>query len=178
MGRKHFISIAIFILLVLSSILIFAYIKTPNGNYMPMTLRHWQYFDSSEGVIITENKKAISIGDFRWEATGYKYGGEGSINGTFMISMHPYKDVIVSRLKKIENADFDSVARSICSKVEYDQFDEQILRVNDGDVLCLTLDKNRDGVFGDSYMKIKIRSHTDSSEGKSADSMTFIYKVL
>ena len=97
MKRKHYISVAIFISLVLSSILIFAYVKTPNENYMPMTIRHWQYFDSSEGVIIKEEKKGISSGDFRWEATGYRYGGEGSINGNFVISMHPYEDVTVFR---------------------------------------------------------------------------------
>lgn len=178
MGKKHYISIAIFISLVLSSILIFAYVKTPNENYMPLTIRHLQYFDSSEGVIITGEKKGISSGDFLWGATGYKYGGKGSINSYFRISMHPYKDVIVSRMKKIENNDFDSVSRSTCSKAEYDQSDDQILRVTDGDVLCLTLDKNRDGVFGDSYLKLKINSHEDSSRGTHADSMTFIYKVL
>ncbi len=178
MKRKHYISIAIFISLVLSSILIFAYMKTPNENYMLMTIRHWQYFDASEGIIIKEKKKAISLGDFRWEATGYQYGGEGSINGNFLISMHPYEDVTVSRIKKIENTDFDSVSRSTCSKATYDQSDEQILRVNDGDVLCLTLDKNRDGVFGDRYLKLKINSHADSSKGTYADSMTFIHKVL
>ncbi len=145
---------------------------------MPMTMRHWQYFDSAKSELIAEKKKGIASGDFRWEATGYQYGGEGSINGNFLISMHPYKDVTVSRMKKIENTDFDSVSRSTCSKVEYDQSDEQILRVNDGDVFCLSLDKNRDGVFGDSYLKLKINSHEDSRKGTYAESMTFIYKVL
>ena len=118
MGKKHYISITIFITLVLSSILIFAYIKTSNENYMPMTIRHLQYFDSSEGVIITGEKNGISSGDFLWVATGYKYGGKGIINSNFRISMHPYKDVTVSRLKKIENTDFDSVSRSTCSRAK------------------------------------------------------------
>jgi hypothetical protein len=182
MKKKHYTNVVIFVLLIFSSILIFGYIKTPNEatqeDYVPITIQHSQYFDSLEGKIITGSNKGIASGDFRWEATGYQYGGEGSINSTFMISMHPYKDITVSRLKKIENTDFDSNARSTCSKVDYDRSEEQIIRVNDGDVFCLSLDKNRDGVFGDSYLKLKIKSHTDSSEGNYADSMTFIYKVL
>ena len=167
---------------ILFSILVFDNISSSddvsNKKYVLMTIRHWQYFDSSKGSIITDEKEGISSGDFRFESTDYRYGSIGSINGNFLISMKPYKDVTVSRMKKIENADFDSVSGPICRNVEYDQFDEQILRVNDGDVFCLSLDRNRDGVFGDSYLKLKIISHTDSNEGNYAGSMTFVYKVL
>ena len=92
--------------------------------------------------------------------------------------MKPYKDVTVSRLIKIKNADFDSLSRSTCSKAAYDQSSEQILHIADGDVICLSLDKNRDKIFGDGYVKIKIISHTDSQQGNYADSMTFVYERL
>ncbi len=180
--KINYISMVMNILLILFSILVFDNISSSNDvtnkNYLLMTIRHWQYFDSSKRSIITDEKEGISSGDFRFESTGYRYGSIGSINGNFLISMTPYKDVTVSRLKKIQNADFDSISRLTCSKAKYDRSSEQILQVNDGDVLCLALDKNRDGAFGDNYLKIKIISHTDSNEGNYADTIMFIYKVL
>lgn len=180
MVKKKYFVIIMIVLVVVTAILIFNFfLNNPRWeNYPEITIRHWQYFDASRDMIIREDEKGYSYGDFRWESTGYQLGEIGSIKANFMVTMHSQKHIIVSRLKKIENDDFDSVSRSICSKVEHDQFDKQMLRVNDGDVLCLSLDKNRDGVFGDSYLKLKIISHTDSSEGNYADSMTFIYKVL
>jgi hypothetical protein len=180
--KSRFFSLPVSILVILFTTTGFGSICASDDSdkkeYVLITIRHWQYFDSSKGSIIFNEKEGIASGDFRFESTSYQYGNIGSINGNFLISMKPYKDVTVSRMKKIENADFDSVTRTVCSNVEYDQFDEQILGVNDGDVFCLSLDRNRDGVYGDSYLKLNILSHTDSNEGNYAGSVTFVYKVF
>ena len=143
-----------------------------------LTIGHSQYFDSANGSVIRDEEKGIFSADFRFEATAYQFGGIGSINGNFLISMHPYKDATASRSKKINNSDFHAVSRTTCSKAEYDQSSEQIITVSDGDIVCFSLDENRDKVFGDGYVKIKIISHTDSKLGPYADSMTFIYRRL
>ena len=97
-----------------------------------LTIGHSQYFDSANGSVIRDEEKGIFSADFRFEATAYQFGGIGSINGNFLISMHPYKDATASRSKKINNSDFHAVSRTTCSKAEYDQSSEQIITVSDG----------------------------------------------
>lgn len=178
MTRKRII---IFITLIISSFLIFIHTKISGeisrDPYVPITIHHWQYFDSTKSILISNDKKGIASGDFRWEATNYQHGGIGSINSKFMISMHPPKFITVSRLKKIQNADFDSISRKTCNEIKYDQADF-FSRVNDNDIFCISRDKNRDHVYGDDYVKLKIVSHKDADNGNYADYITFLYEVL
>jgi len=179
MGKKNYFVILIIILTVVTVIMTFNYfLNKPQGrNYPEITLRHLQYFDSSKGIIAIEKKKGIASGDFQWQSTLYHNNSIGSISGIFVISVKPYADIAASRLKKIRDTDFDRISRKTCSKIKYEASDS-FLYVNNGDILCVSMDKNRDGKYGHAYLKLKIISHTDSKEGKYADSMTFIYRVL
>lgn len=181
MLKKYYLSGIFPVVLIGSVFVIFSYakmqIETSSKNYVPMNIRHGQYIDFTEKAVISDEQKGISSGDIRWEATGYQYGGTGTINSKFMISMHPTKYITVSRLKKIQSADFASVSRATCKETKYDETDV-ISRVNDDDIFCISSDKNRDGEYGDDYVKLKIISHKDSNKGNYADSVTFIYEVL
>lgn len=175
MMKKYYVGIIVFILFVVFSIIILVYNKTSKENYSKQTIRYLQYFDSSKGIILLIDKEGISHGDFQWQSTIYQNKSIGSISGEFVISLEPYKSIIASRLKKIQNTDFDSVSKTTCSEIKYEELNS-FSNVDEGDILCVSMDKNRDG--GDGYLKLKIISHTDSKEGKYADSMTFMYKVL
>jgi hypothetical protein len=176
MIKKYYVGIIVIILFVVFSIVILVYNKARSRNYPELTIRHSQYFDSSKGIILI-GQEGISHGDFQWQSTIYQNDNIGSIYGEFEVSILPFKSVTVSRLKKIQNTGFDSVSRATCSGIKYEKLDS-FSRVNDGDILCVSMDKNRDGIYGDGYLKLKIISHSDSKEGKYADSMTFIYNVL
>lgn len=176
MIKKNYVGIIIIILVGVTAIVLFLN-KSQGRNYSEITIRHLQYFDSSKGEIITEKEKGISSGDFQWQSTIYQNNRIGSISGRFVISLHPYADITVSRLKKVQDTDFDSLSRKTCSEIKYEESDF-FVGVNDSDIFCVSIDKNRDGVLGDRYLKLKIISHTDSKEGNYSDSMTFIYKAL
>jgi len=179
MIKKDLMGITIFILIVVTAIIIISYFQNiPQGrNYPELIIRHLQYFDSSTGNIIAEREKAISSGDFQWQSTIYQNKSIGSISGIFVISVKPYSEITVSRLKKVLDTDFDRMSRKTCSEIKYEELDS-FSNVSEGDILCVSMDKNRDGIYGDAYLKLKISSHTDSKEGKYADSMAFIYRVL
>jgi len=179
MIKKDLIRITICILIIVTITIIFScFLNKPQGrDYPEITIRHLQYFDSSTGNIKAEREKGISSGDFQWQSTIYKNKSIGSISGIFVISVKPYSEITVSRLKKVQDIDFDKISRKNCSEIKYEESDV-FINANEGDTFCIAMDKNRDGTYGDGYLKLKIISHRDSKEGKYADSMTFIYKIL
>jgi len=179
MIKKDLMGITIFILIVLTAIIIISYFqnKPQRRNYPEITIRHLQYFDSSKGNIVTEREKGISSGDFQWQSTIYQNKSIGSISGIFVISVKPYSEITVSRLKKVLDIDFDRISRKTCSEIKYEG-SNVFSNVNEGDILCVSMDKNRDGIYGDAYLKLKVISYTNSNKGNYADSMTFIYRAL
>jgi hypothetical protein len=50
--------------------------------------------------------------------------------------------------------------------------------VEDKDMICFSVDENKDGIMGDKFFVINVISHIDSSEGNYAESMSFAYKVF
>lgn len=156
-----------------------------------ITINHLETFDSSDGKIYTNTLK----GDFRWESTGYQYtDGIGRIYGNWCNGNPRFGNCVTASMSvKIKEINLENVTKESCQLIRYgldkefnsnqngsetDASMSYSIPVNDNDIICFSIDKNRDGIMGDEFIAIKIISHIDSNEGDYADSMTFEYKIL
>lgn len=149
-----------------------------------------QTFDSTSGKLFENSKE----GDFQWQATGYQYGGIGTIHNTWSIGnprfgegAHPSMHV------KIDKTNLGKVTKKDCESAEYGlngEFESHYnimtgktnnyysTKIKDGEIICFSIEKNKDGIWGDKFIAIKIINHTDASDKSYAESMNFAYKMF
>lgn len=156
-----------------------------------VTIKHLEAFDSFDGELSMNSLK----GDFQWESTSYQYtDGIGRIYGYWCNGNPRFGNCITASMPvKIEELDLDKVTKDSCESIKYgldSEFNSHQNRsesstdisysipVKDKEIICFSLDKNRDGIMGDEFIAVKIISHIDSSEESYAESMTFQYKIL
>lgn len=164
---------------------------SPQTNYDLITIKHLEAFDSSEGQLSVNSLK----GDFQWESTSYQYtNGIGRIYGNWCNGNPRFENCVTASMPlKVKESNLDKVTKNTCESIKYgldNEFNSHqnssetsigvsySIPVKDGDIICLSIDKNRDGTMGDQFTAIKILSHVTSNEGDYADSMTFEYRIL
>lgn len=192
MKNSKIISLIIFLIIavVITVLLCIKLEKNNIEDNSSITITHLQTFDSSSGQILNYSL----IGDFQWQSTAYEYGSIGRIydywsigNPRFGNSTNP------SMLVKIQETDINKVTKEDCESAKYGldgEFDSYYnknitkisnsysLPVEDKDMICFSVDENKDGIMGDKFFVINVISHIDSSEGNYAESMSFTYKVF
>ncbi len=156
-----------------------------------VTIKHLETFDSFDGQVSINSLK----GNFQWESTNYQYtDGIGRIYGYWCNGNPRFGNCITASMPvKIEELDLDRVTKDSCEFIRYgldSEFNSHqnssevnttlsySIPVKDEEIICLSIDKDRNGIMGDSFIAIKIISHIDSNEGNYAESMTFKYKLL
>ena len=189
---KKYWRIGLFIILFLVIILTIIFYNTLGIKEInqEITIRHMQTFDSKTKSVLNNSL----IGDFQWESTGYQNGGIGRIYNYWTIGNPRFGDsTSPSMHSKIDVSKIEKVTKEDCESAKYGlqgQFDGYYNElegkennhystiVQDGDVICFSIDENKDGIMGDKFMVIKILSHVDSIQGDYAESVNFSFKVF
>jgi len=156
-----------------------------------VVMENGQIFDARS----KEVRENVLSGDFQWKNDGFRVSDElGKIYNYWTVNYNRAGNLIHKSIQaKVSEESLGSVSKEDCENAKYGigkdvtayQDITKIWKdthysttIKKGDVICISVDENIDGKFGDLIYAIKIVDFRLSSDGKIVESISFDYNKL